>query len=177
MSAISKALGPVRRRLRAVRALKASDIALAVGATLGFIIWLIAWLFFWPQARLWMIVVFIASALAPLIAYLWPVPPARAARAADGCGLNERVQTALEYPSGEPIHALQHADALKALSALDPREKMPHKPMRAAQIVSSCALLAMSVFSFIPGPQQARMSEYDALKHTLNAQAEAIERT
>lgn len=177
MKALTRALGPVRLRVRLCRAARASGYALFSAA--AFMLGLRVCMFFVPVERP-------AAYLAPFLAlaalfvaavFLWPVPNRRAVRAADDCGLMQRALTALELAADtSPIAQMQRADALESLRALDAKRALPvHMNRRWTAAMSLCIALS-GVLSFLPNPQGAVIAEKQSMREELREQAEKIEK-
>jgi len=177
MKALTRALGPVRLRVRLCRAARASGYALFSAA--AFMLGLRVCMFFVPVERP-------AAYLAPFLAlaalfvaavFLWPVPNRRAVRAADDCGLMQRALTALELAADtSPIAQMQRADALESLRALDAKRALPiHMNRRWMAAMSLCIALS-GALSFLPNPQGAVIAEKQSMREELGEQAEKIEK-
>jgi hypothetical protein len=100
----------------------------------------------------------LGTSIAALVAALWPVSVAWAARHFDGVfGLGERVSTALElsqsktdYPAN--LVSLQRADAVRAAQDVNPRGRMPLKLPR-LEILLTLILLAALTLTWFRGEQ------------------------
>lgn len=178
MKALTRALGPVRLRVRLCRAARASGYALFSAA--AFMLGLRVCMFFVPVERP-------AAYLAPFLAlaalfvaavFLWPVSNRRAVRAADDCGLMQRALTALELAADtSPIAQMQRADALESLRALDAKRALPvHMNRRWMAAMSLCIALSGTLCFFVPNPQNAVIAEKQSMREELGEQAEKIEK-
>ena len=152
-----KTLRPVKRRLRTGRFCRGLAWGFAAGAAAALV--LLAVTLFVPLENRWAAA---GLALAGCIVFaaagnaLRPVGNTEAARAADGCGLQERTVTALEFSGGtadgkaaELIEA-QRQDACAHLRALDPRKIRLSVPRRAL-LAGTVLLLLCAATALIRG--------------------------
>ena len=134
---LTKALRPVKNRIRRNRFWRGAAAGLAAGLGFAFALQAVSFFAPVPDRGLW------AAAAAGTVMLLTAcgnalrsVRDKEAARAADNCGLQERVITAIE-DGDEPIRRLQRHDACNALKKLDVRKIRPgsvRKPLCAALI-------------------------------------------
>lgn len=174
MNALIKALGPVKRRIRANRLLRGAAAGLAAG--LGAAALLQAVSFFTPvpdRGLYGLLIAAAAAAAAALGNASRPVGNRTAAEAADACGLKERTITALETDGGLPIHELQRQDALKALEGLDPRGIRPGSVRKWLLAALGCAVL-FGALLLIQSPQDGDAAARKALAKTLQEGRETI---
>ena len=171
-----KALSRTRRRLRQIHGFAGFSLGLAIGCAAAFA--LMALSFFLPLENRGRLLPFCAAfpALGGFLGYMLPVGDARAARAADACGLLERAQTALALTDRQDQMAcLQRADAVRALEALDVRKAMPLRPSRRILLAAGvCALLAAAL-CFVPNPQDDVLRQRAQLRQRMEKPAQAVE--
>ena len=153
MKELIRALSPVRRRLRAIRARRGLATGLTAGLGAALVLMILS---FWlpiPDKWIWMgALAGGGSVLGAVINGLRPVTPRMAAQAADALGLKERTVTALELTgdndsgaSENPMCALQRADALEALGKLNPREIPAGSVWKRLAAGALCLLLAQAL--------------------------------
>lgn len=176
MNALVRALRPIVRRIRLLRAAQALQFSLAL--------FLLAAAFWLLIARLSPIEDLagriLRSALPPLplicfAAYAWPVPARFAARRADECGLMERAQTALEIEGSRAMDALLREDAIRALASLDLRQRLPARLRKPPAIASMCLCALIAVLSLLPNPQDAVLAERKSYREEMERQAASVE--
>ena len=120
--ALKRALRPVKTRVRRNRFLRGAAAGLAAGLAAAVLLQAAAFFTPVPDRGLWAVAVAAAAALLTALGNaLRPVKNETAAKAADACGLKERVITALEG-GDEPIRQLQRSDACRALDSLDVKQ-------------------------------------------------------
>lgn len=158
---IQTKLGPIRLRQRADRALRWGICGLIVGAILGSFCLLAQWLGV-PihSADAWKVLS--ASLLIAVVGgLLWPTSWQSSARLVDAThGLKDRTLTALDFaarPTHEPLHSLQIRDAVKHLSAVDPRRVVPWSLPRLAPlaVVAIGVMLALLLLPLAPSTSVA----------------------
>lgn len=178
MREIKRALAPVKRRMRAQRALAwGAWGALAAGAcVVGLRIASFARMF----ETMWLWAACAAAGMtgaAALAGAAWPVTELAAAKRADSLGLMARAQTAVALEGEESSMAqMQREDALASLRALEPRRAMKLFVPKIAWIgVLACAA-AVSLSFLIPNPQDARIRERNEFRAEMAAQADRIEK-
>ena len=169
---LKRALRRVARRLRLLRACRAVQWALTAcaGAGLG---WMLA-SFLWPIEALGVKIAICAMGLffVPLIlALVWPVTRAQAARRADICGLQERARTAIELDGKTDMERLQMADAIAALNALDVRHRMPVRWNKTPLILAGILLIGCGVMAALPNPQQQVLEARADYRERMESQA------
>ena len=178
MREIKRALAPVKRRMRAQRALTwGAWGALAAGACIvGLRIVSFARMF----ETMWIWAACAAAGMtgaAALAGAAWPVTELAAAKRADSLGLMARAQTAVALEGEESSMAqMQREDALASLRALEPRRAMKLFVPKIAWIgVLACAA-AVGLSFLIPNPQDARIRERNEFRAEMAAQADRIEK-
>lgn len=177
MREVRRALAPVKRRIRAQRALCWG--AFGALAAAGCAVVLRAVSFACAFEGLWVCVGCIAAGMtcaAALVAAVWPVSDCTAAKRADAHGLRERAQTAVSLAGDEsPMAQMQREDALACLRAFEPRRAMKMKiPRRAWLGVLLCAA-ALGLSLLIPNPQDALILQRETFRADMSAQAERVE--
>lgn len=178
MREIKRALAPVKRRIRAQRALVwGAWGALAAGACImGLRIVSFARMF----ETMWIWAACAAAGMTGFAAFagaVWPVTELAAAKRADSLGLMARAQTAVALEGEESSMAqMQREDALASLRALEPRRAMKLFVPKIAWIgVLACAA-AVGLSFLIPNPQDARIRERNEFRAEMAAQADRIEK-
>lgn len=178
MREIKRALAPVKRRMRAQRALAwGAWGALAAGAcVVGLRIASFARMF----ETMWIWAACAAAGMtgaAALAGAAWPVTELAAAKRADSLGLMARAQTAVALEGEESSMAqMQREDALASLRALEPHRAMKLSAPKAAWIgVLACAA-AVGLSFLIPNPQDARIRERNEFRAEMTAQADRIDK-
>ena len=178
MREIKRALAPVKRRMRAQRALVwGAWGALAAGACIvGLRIVSFARMF----ETMWIWAACAAAGLTGFAAFagaVWPITELAAAKRADSLGLMARAQTAVALEGEESSMAqMQREDALASLRALEPRRAMKLFVPKIAWIgVLACAA-AVGLSFLIPNPQDARIRERNEFRAEMTAQADRIDK-
>lgn len=175
---MKQSLLPVRRRIRWLRFVQGLLLGLLSGLALCFLLRVVS--FFVPvegAGTYGAILLGGCTVLGALTGLLWPVPLATAAKRADQTGLKERSQTALALtPEDSPMAALQRADAVAALRAMDVPKAMPLRPDRRIWLTALCLMLALGVTLFIPNPQDGVIRARQDVRQNLRDQADAMER-
>lgn len=177
MTALERALLPLRRAMRLQRTVEWAGIGLGVGA-IGALLMRAA-SFLWPFPSLpgcTGAALAGAPLLCGLISWLWPIPWMDAARRADECGLQARAQTALMlHDSHTPMAELQRRDALRCLEEVEPRKAFPLRAPRFVLVgVGICAALYGLSF-FLPNPQQSVLEQRAAFQEEMEKQAERVD--
>lgn len=177
MREVRRALAPVKRRIRAQRALCWG--AYGALAAAGCAVVLRAVSFACAFEGLWVCVGCMVAGMtcaAALAAAVWPVSDCTAAKRADAHGLRERAQTAVSLAGDEsPMAQMQREDALACLRAFEPRRAMKMKiPRRAWLGVLLCAA-ALGLSLLIPNPQDALILQRETFRADMSAQAEKVE--
>ncbi len=183
MQDLIRALRPVKARIRRNRLLRGLAAGFAAGS-LGALVCLILAHFTAVEGK-WMIAGSVFAGcmlLAGLGNALRPIKDEDAARAADGCGLQERVMTALENCGeqntapesrrGAMLRALEE-DACRQLNTLDRRQIRCRIPKR-EWIAGTAALVLCAGTVLMPGPGDRAAAERQALR---NKTAAIITRT
>ena len=178
MREIKRALAPVKRRMRAQRALAwGAWGALAAGAcVVGLRIASFARMF----ETMWIWAACAAAGMtgaAALAGAAWPVTELAAAKRADSLGLMARAQTAVALEGEESSMAqMQREDALASLRALEPRRAMKLSAPKAAWIGVLACMAVVGLSFLIPNPQDARIRERNEFRAEMAAQADRIEK-
>ena len=178
MREIKRALAPVKRRMRAQRALVwGAWGALAAGACIvGLRIVSFARMF----ETMWIWAACAAAGMtgaAALAGAAWPVTELAAAKRADSLGLMARAQTAVALEGEESSMAqMQREDALASLRALEPRRAMKLSAPKAAWIGVLACMAVVGLSFLIPNPQDARIRERNEFRAETAAQADRIEK-
>lgn len=179
MREIRRALAPVKRRMRAQRALAwgAWGALTAAVCVAGLRIVSFARMF----ETMWIWAACAAAGLTGVAAVAgaaWPVTDLAAARRADSLGLMARAQTAVALEGEEsPMARMQREDALASLRALEPRKAMKLRVPRAAWIgVLACAA-AVGLSFLITNPQDARIRQREEFRAEMTAQADKIDKS
>ncbi|MBR3742741.1 MAG: hypothetical protein IKN04_20170 [Clostridia bacterium] len=176
VSALHRALGRARMRMRLIRCGRWLDFGLLFGAV-GVLALLLFGLFLpipwkWTGAGLIFTVCFAVSGLFGL---LWPVSDAKAARLADRCGLQERAQTALALSERDDAMAqLQREDACRALAQANYRQSPLPFSRRLAAVFAVCAA-AVVLIALLPDPQATAVSQMKRFAQQMQDAAEKIE--
>ena len=127
-----------------------------------------------PDRGLWAAAVAAAVMLAAALGNAArPVKDVTAAKAADACGLKERVVTALEG-GDEPIRRLQRKDACAALEKLDVKMIRPGSMKKTLFAALGCAAL-LAALLLVPNAQDAEAASRKALNKTLQEGRKKIE--
>ena len=170
-----KTLRPVKRRVRRNRLLRGAACGLAAGFGTALILRITA--LFTPVADKWLWAVLPEAAFALLFAAgnaLRPVADRTAAEIADGCGLKERVITALEQTGSETeICTLQREDACRALKSLEVRKIRPGSVRKQLLTALGCGVLVI-ILLLIPNPRDREAEVRSALRKTLKEGTEEI---
>lgn len=179
MNVIRSALRPVKGRMRVLRAVRCMCWGVMSGAALCAAILLVS--FFVPlldRALYLLLAALCPIALAGLGGLLWPIGTALAARRADECGLQERVQTALAVQKRQDDMArLLRRDALRSLQTLRLRQAMPVRAARLPLYIAAGLTLACGAMLLIANPQDAVLREQRQLQQKIAAQQEKINET
>lgn len=177
MREVRRALAPVKRRIRAQRALCWG--AYGTLAAAGCAVVLRAVSFARAFERLWVCVGCMAAGMtcaAALAAAVWPVSDCTAAKRADAHGLRERAQTAVSLAGDEsPMAQMQREDALASLRAFEPRRAMKMKIPRRAWLGALLCAAALGLSLLIPNPQDALILQRETFRADMSAQAEKVE--
>jgi hypothetical protein len=177
MTALSRALRPVRGRVRLARAARASGYALFAASV--FMLGLRTVMFFVPieHPAVFAIPFLMLMAIIVAASFLWPVSSRRAVQVADDCGLRQRALTALELAGdSSPMAQMQREDALKALRALDAKRALPVQINRKWMTAMVVCVSLTSAMYFVPNPQSAVIAEKQLMREELAEQAEKIEK-
>lgn len=178
MREIKRALAPVKRRMRAQRALAwGAWGALAAGACIvGLRIASFARMF----ETMWLWAACAAAGLTGFAAFagaVWPITDLAAAKRADSLGLMARAQTAVALEGEESSMAqMQREDALASLRALEPRRAMKLSAPKAAWIGVLACMAVVGLSFLIPNPQDARIRERNEFRAEMTAQADRIDK-
>ena len=178
MRDMKKALRPVKRRLRLVRAVQSAQAALIPGA--GGALLLLCASFFFPieNAKLAAALVFALLPIAfALVSLALPVSDKTAAARADAGGLMERAQTALENESAPEtaMTRLQRADAVARLNAFDPKATLKPRAKKIPLFLASALVILSFVLCFLPNPQSLVLENNQALRALLDEKATQAE--
>jgi len=182
MKELIRALRPVRNRLRLGRMLRGAAMGFAIGGAAALILMAVS--VFVPLQNRWILAAAAAGGcvlLGAAVNALRPVKDAEAARAADGCGLQERTVTALEaagkaIPEGKAAEMLeaQQRDALEHLRALDPK-KIRIRVSRRWLICGAAMLALCAAVSLIRGGGVQQAEARKLLGEKTAAMAEEID--
>ena len=178
MRELKKALRPVKKRLRLLRAVQGMQSALIVGAAAALL--LLGASFFLPieHAKPAALLLFLSfPALFMLISLILPVSDKKAAARADAGGLMERVQTALENDSKPetPMTHLQREDTLARLDAFDQKAALRPRAKKVTLLIASVLTALCCVLCFIPNPQSLVILDKQALRAALDEKAAQAE--
>ena len=172
--ALKRALRPVKTRVRRNRFLRGAAAGLAAGLAAAVLLQAAAFFTPVPDRGLWAVAVAAAAALLTALGNaLRPVKNETAAKAADACGLKERVITALEG-GDEPIRQLQRSDACRALDSLDVKQIRPGSVKRSLLAALGCAAVLVTLL-LVPNLQDPAAAAHKALTRTLEEGRKAIE--
>lgn len=178
MNELRHALKPVRQRLLWLRALRAAQIGLLVGACCALALTVFS--FFAPiknAALLSMIPLVLTPPLLAALAALWPVRDGAAAALADQCGLLERVQTALELKDSEnPMALIQRQDTLDALNAFDPKKSLRARPLKGVLLTALALFLMFGGLQFVKNPQASVLKARDIFEKAMQARAQELDK-
>lgn len=174
MKEVLKALRPVRARIRRNRFLRGAAAGLAAGLAAAVLLQAAAFFTPVPDRGLWAAAAVAAVTLLTAAGNaLRPVKDVTAAKAADACGLKERVITALEG-ADEPIRQLQRRDACRALKDLDVKRIRPGSVKRSLLAALGCAAVLVTLL-LVPNVQDPAAAARKALTRTLEEGRKAIE--
>lgn len=178
MDELKRALRPVKRRMRLLRAAKWTALG-ALAALLGILLLRVA-TFLWPldKALLWAILLgFAMPALSGLTALLWPVSDLEAACQADRLGLMARAQTAVMLRDDDsPMAQMQRQDAVQSLKGLAIAKAMPVRISKPVWLgLLACAAVIGCSF-LLPNPQTEILNAQRQFKKEMQAQAEKIDK-
>ena len=177
MNGIKSALRPVKGRMRVLRAVRWICWGMMVGAVLFAAV--LAASFFIPmqERTLYLLLsILCPPMLAGLAAAVMPVSTVSAAKKADACGLQERVQTALSVQNRQDDMAcLLQRDALQSLQALPVRKALPVRIVRLPLYIAAGTILLCGIAFFITNPQDAVLRDRRQLQNKLAAQQEKLE--
>ena len=175
MNELTKALKPVKRRIRRNRLLRGAAWGLAAG--LGAALAIRGAGMFVPMANRWLWAAIPAAAATVTAAAgnaLRPVGNRTAAETADRCGLQERTITALEQAGTETeICVLQREDACRALREMDTGSITAGSVKKPLLTALGCGVLLCALL-IIPGRGDRAAEAQKALRETLRTAAEEI---
>lgn len=175
MKELKKALRPLKGRIRLFHGLRGGTLGLCVGAIAALILTVLSFFVpIWNKVILGMIVIGFGAAAGALCGLLWPVSDAKAARTGDGCGLKERLQTALAFPGDSPMEQLQRQDAAAALAAFDVK-KIPRPRLKLPLLLAGGAACLAAALLLLPNPQNAVLEQADAYRKIVEEAAEQAE--
>lgn len=178
MKEITKALRPVKRRMRAQLAFAWAVYGVLVAGVCVVLLRVACFLRFLAFARVLACGLLLGIPLLfALVAWLWPIPDVDAARRADELGLMARAQTAVMLDGCDtPMARMQRSDALSSLKSLDPAKSMRLRAPRFAWIgIGVCALL-LAVSFVVPNPQAQKLRERAAFQQEMRQQADQVEK-
>lgn len=175
---MKKALRPVRKRIRALRAATGALAGLCAGVIGCLALVALSFIVAIEAIRYALLsLLFIPPVAAAIAAFLFPVSSRTTARVADGCGLQERVVTALSFAENDtPMHRLQRADAERRLRALPVREALPIRVSRKLFAPILVALSLCGILLLLPNPTHNILRDRARVRTKLQAQAERIEK-
>ncbi len=175
---MTKALRPIKRRMRLLRAAKGFCIGLVGGCAVALALAIAAFLM--PIERLFVYIAVVVAGcpiLCTLIAALLPVTTKSAAARADSLGLKERVRTALAFSDNdEPIYHLQREDAKARLAALPVKKVLPIRFEKRLLLISLAAAVACGGLFLIPNPQNDVLRARETERTALRAEADMLEK-
>ena len=178
---LKQALRPVKLKIRRNRFLCGAVTGLAAGLGTAALLQAVSFFVPVPDRGLWAAAAGTAVLLLTAAGNaLRPVGNGTAAEAADACGLQERVITALEGDnpasgSAEDIVLLQRKDACAALERLDVKQIRPGSVKKQLLAALGCVLL-LGTLLLIPSPRDPEAAARKALNRTLQEGREAIAR-
>lgn len=178
MKEITKALRPVKRRMRAQLAFTWAVYGVLVAGVGVVLLRVACFLRFLAFARALACGMLLGIPLLfALVAWLWPIPDVDAARRADELGLMARAQTAVMLDGCDtPMARMQRSDALSSLQSLDPSRSMRLRAPRFAWIgIGVCALL-LAISFVVPNPQAQKLRERAAFQQEMRQQADQVEK-
>lgn len=178
MKEITKALRPVKRRMRAQLAFAWAVYGVLVAGVCVVLLRVACFLRFLAFARVLACGLLLGIPLLfALVAWLWPIPDVDAARRADELGLMARAQTAVMLDGCDtPMARMQRSDALSSLRSLDPAKSMRlHAPRFAWIGIGVCALL-LAISFVVPNPQAQKLRERAAFQQEMRQQADQVEK-
>jgi len=178
MKEITKALRPVKRRMRTQLAFTWAVYGVLVAGVGVVLLRVACFLRFLAFARALACGLLLGIPLLfALVAWLWPIPDVDAARRADELGLMARAQTAVMLDGCDtPMARMQRSDALNSLEALDPAQSMRLRAPRFAWIgIGVCALL-LAISFVVPNPQAQKLRERAAFQQEMRQQADQVEK-
>lgn len=171
------ALKPIRKRMRAQRALSWTMIGLLAGAIIVLLMRGASFMWEFPNVTIWYFVAMICS---PLlfggIAWLLPISDMSVARLADSCGLHARAQTALMLKSSDtPMADLQRQDTLECLNNFNPKAMLPFQIPKFSIIGVIVCALCFSASFLIANPQMQIMHAKTEFQTEMKKQADLVE--
>lgn len=178
MTTVQSGLRAVFARMRMQKAVRWGSFGLAVGAVLALLLHLAS--FFWPLEHTFPYsagAILGCGVLGVLMALVWPISPKQAAKQADACGLEARIQTALELQSAPqtPMTELQKSDALTALRDMRVKETMPLRPHRPSLMTALVCAALMVAALFVPNPQSEVLRAKAGFRQEMQKQAKLLE--
>lgn len=178
MTTVQRGLRAVFARMRVQKAALWGSFGLAGGTVIALLLHLAS--FFWPLEHTFPYsagAILGCGVLGVLMALAWPISPKQAAKHADACGLEARIQTALELQSAPqtPMTDLQKSDALTALRNMRVKETMPLRPHRPSLVIAlTCAALMVGA-QFIQNPQNEILRAKAGFRQEMQKQAKLLE--
>ncbi len=178
MNTLKGALRPVACRMRAQRAAWWGSLGLMLSACAALL--LCAASFLWPFRHVIgyaLAALLCGTATGMVLGAAWPVSLLRAARGADACGLNTRMQTAVEFQKAEktPMLSLQHQDALAALQALPLKSSMPLRLNPRWMWIGVVGILLGAGLLLLPNPQNEVLKAQANFQQEMQKQATLLE--
>ncbi|MCI5956493.1 MAG: hypothetical protein MRZ54_05865 [Clostridiales bacterium] len=177
MSELKRALGPVKRRMRAQRTFQWTMYGLFAGMVCLVLMRIASFLWVFPSAMYWGLGALAATpALFSAVSWLWPITEMDAARQADALGLKARAQTAVMlHGCDTPMAQLQRGDALKSLRALEPKRHMRLRIPRLAWIGALACACLLGASYLIPNPQAEALKARAAFHAEMLNQAKKLD--
>lgn len=175
MRSIQRALKPVRLRLHLIRLCRGAAWGACAGTALSLLVLVLSFLL--PvRHRLPLCGALVAAGvvLTGLVNALRPVSSLTAAKAADRCGLKERLQTALQLTGDSAMERLQREDAHRILHTFH-SSAMKLPTMKRQWIGAGAAALACAVLLLIPNPQDAVIARQEAFERRMEEAAARAE--
>lgn len=178
MDELKRALWPVKRRIRLLRAVHWTALG-ALAALLGIMLLRTA-TFLWPldKALYWAILLGLGlPVLSGLAALLWPVSDLETARQADRLGLMARAQTAVMLKEDDsPMARMQRQDAVQSLKGLSIAKDMPFRIPKHVWLGLIICTVVIGCSFLLPNPQVDILNAQRQFRKEMQAQAEKIDK-
>lgn len=177
MNQLTRALAPVKRRMREQRAFLWAMYGLLAGGICAVLLRAATFLWVFDDSTGWVIAALAAPpVLFALAAWLWPLSALDAARQADALGLMARAQTALMLDGCDtPMAQLQRMDALRELENVTPKQQMPLKAPKPVWICACVCAVLFAMSFLLPNPQAEALKARAEFRKEMEEQAKQID--